>query len=131
MYFDDSRFCDSIISVTQHAKERLYERFPELCAMTDGFAETIKHMIQMGQIEDAMPNLTGTCLSVTFGDVGLIVAGNTYRMNVITVVNCNLWAINTGTTKKRRNMKKRRKIRVNQFTHKDTPHVPIQQEKYS
>lgn len=115
MYLDESRLNGWSVAVTAHAKQRLYDRFPELCAITSGLASTIVSMVKMGVVTDVTDTQGCSCICVEFGGVGLIVRVRDSNLVVVTLVNNQLWKL-TGRSKKiARAEAKKRKKRVISF----------------
>jgi len=113
MKFDTSCFSEASIIVTTHAKERLYERLPELCG--GSFHDVIVNAVPQSVIVNARVEGDDVVLYLTSGMLGMVLKGHEGRMSVVTCVQSVLWQITGGNDKHVKKTDKHRKARIKQL----------------
>lgn len=84
-------FGEHQVRVTQHAKQRFFDRFESHFRDASSIVSVIKEMAIYGRIFSSVDNQGSLVLRVTFGDKGLVIATRQKQLIVVTMVNCWAW----------------------------------------
>ena len=115
MKFKKSSFSGATIIITRHAKERLFERFPELCKCRKGFTDILHNAVKNSELIDANVEGSDIVLKVIHDDIAMVLKGHPRKISVATCIQSVLWEEIQGNKRYVRKVKKYRKKRVEQL----------------